>query len=91
MFQVQIEEEYIQEILQEAINAKVDVISKELVFWDMKELQRRTRMSVHTIKEQFFYVEDFPKAKVGSKWYFPAKETEEFLLRWLDAKRSSRY
>lgn len=87
MFQVHINENYIKELLQEAINAKLDSVSQELVFWDMKELQRRTRMSVNTMKDHFFYDEDFPKAKVGNKWYFPATETEDFLLKWLSTKR----
>lgn len=80
MFQVHINENYIKELLQEAINAKLDSVSQELVFWDMKELQRRTRMSVNTMKEHFFYDEDFPKAKVGNKCIFQRQKLKIFYL-----------
>lgn len=52
-------------------------------FWDTKELKRRTCMSWSFIQEQFFFDPRFPKFKVNSKWLFPAKEAEEFLLKWI--------
>lgn len=54
-------------------------------FWDIKELERQTCMSKSAILERFFYDERFAKIrfKIGQKWYFPANETEEFLLMWL--------
>lgn len=41
-------------------------------------------MSWNTIQENFFYDPRFPKHKIGSKWYYPAKEAEEFLLVWFE-------
>ncbi|MBP1905298.1 hypothetical protein J2Z32_001926 [Paenibacillus turicensis] len=55
----------------------------ELVFWDSKELMKRTCMSWNFIQEQFFYDPRFKKKKVNSKWLFPARETREFLELWL--------
>jgi hypothetical protein len=50
----------------------------------MKELCRQTCMSENNIKEKFFYDPRFQKYKVGGKWLFPAKETEHFLLTWIN-------
>lgn len=86
IIQIQVDEEIIKDMLQAAIDKKLSELDKELVFWDSKELRRRTCLSWNTIQEQFFHNPEFPKAKVGSKWLFPAKETEEFLLNWLKGK-----
>ncbi|MEV2909245.1 group-specific protein [Paenibacillus larvae] len=83
MIQVQVDEKEIKKLCVEAISSYLDKLNKELVFWDSSELKRRTCMSWNTILYNFFHRPDFPKVKVGGKWYFPAKETEEFLLAWL--------
>lgn len=56
---------------------------KTRTLWDMKELCRQVSMSENTVKEKFFYEKGFPKYRVGGKWYMIAKETEEFLIRWI--------
>ncbi|SCM00677.1 Group-specific protein [Bacillus cytotoxicus] len=43
-------------------------------------------MSWNTIQDQFFFDPRFPKFKVGQKWYFPAKQTQKFLLEWAEEK-----
>lgn len=66
---------------------KMDLALKEaevdLVFWDSPELKRRTCMSWNFIQQQFFFDPRFPKRKIGAKWYFPARETREFLEKWI--------
>lgn len=62
------------------IDEKLKEIDSELVFWDTKELMRRTCMCWNTIQKEFFFDKHFPKRKIGSKWYFPASETKQFLL-----------
>lgn len=83
MLQVQVNEMEARQLYLEAINKKVESLDLELVYWDSNELKRRTCMSWNTIQEYFFHDKDFPKAKVGGKWYYPAKEVELFLRKWL--------
>jgi hypothetical protein len=83
MLKLQIDEAQVREEVRRRVADLVKEADAELVFWDRKELMRRTCMSWNFIQEQFFFDPRFPKHKVGSKWYFPARETREFLLKWL--------
>ncbi|GGJ61751.1 group-specific protein [Virgibacillus salexigens] len=87
MLQVQVDEEEVRRLYQKAIKKKVEEVSHDLVFWDTKELKRRTCLSWNTIQDTFFFDERFPKMKVGSKWLFPARETEKFLNEWMDERK----
>lgn len=86
MLQIKIDEKRIKEMLREELKLHLNQLEQQIVFWDMKELQRQTNMSINTIKDTFFYDERFKqiKRKVGQKWYFPAEETKRFLLTWLN-------
>jgi hypothetical protein len=84
MLTVQIDETEVKQLARERIAELVKEVDAEYVFWDAKELMRRTCMSWNFIQQQFFFDSRFPKRKVGNKWYFPARETREFLIRWLD-------
>lgn len=83
MIQVKLDEDYIEKKFQEELKTRLDRLQYEKTFWDMNELCKQTNMSVNTIKDNFFYDDDFPKHKVGGKWYFPSEETREFLLEWI--------
>jgi len=83
MLKIQVDEEAIKQLYEEAINERLKKLDKELVFWDSKELKRRTCMRWNTIQNTFFWEEDFPKVKIGGKWYFPADEAKGFLNKWL--------
>lgn len=85
---VSIDKAEMEHLVQKEIKAQIQEINSELVFWDLKELCRRTCMSKPFILEHFFHHPDFPKFKIGSKWWMPAKETEAFLLNWI--KKQSR-
>ncbi|RKO63230.1 group-specific protein [Caldibacillus debilis] len=87
MLSIQIDEQEVKHILLEKLEEKIKEIDTELVFWDSKELMRRTCMSWNTIQKEFFFDPRFPKFKVGGKWYFPAQETKSFLLEWLKERR----
>ena len=80
---VQIDESAVQEQIRQRVKELVTEVEADLVFWDRKELMRRTNMSWNFIQEQFFFDSRFPKFKIGSKWYFPARETRDFLITWL--------
>ena len=86
MLTVQIDESAVREEVRRKIAELVKEVDAEMVFWDRKELMKRTCMSWNFIQEQFFFDPGFPKFKVGSKWYFPARETREFLEKWLREK-----
>nr|WP_084146982.1 group-specific protein [Paenibacillus wynnii] len=66
------------------IAEQVHEMDFEFVFWDSAELKKRTCMSWGTIQETFFFDPRFPKRKVGGKWYYPVRETREFLEQWLE-------
>lgn len=80
---VSIDKAEMERLVQKEIKAQIQEINADLIYWDIKELCRRTCMSRSFILEQFFYHPDFPKYKVGTKWLMPAKETEEYLSNWL--------
>lgn len=83
LYEIQFDENKIEEILLNEIKAKLKEIENRNTFWDMEELCRQTCMCSVSIKEKFFYDERFPKYKIGRKWYMPAKECENFLLQWI--------
>ncbi|AFC28362.1 hypothetical protein PM3016_1437 [Paenibacillus mucilaginosus 3016] len=83
MLKVQIDETEFQRLCRDRIADLVKEVEAELVFWDSAELKKRTCMSWNTIQELFFFDPRFPKRKIGSKWYFPARETRRFLEQWL--------
>lgn len=85
MFNVHIDQEQLLDMCKQSIEEKLEEVHQDLVLWDINELKRRTCMSVNTMKEKFFYDPDFPKFKVGNKWFFPAKETEAFLEKWAES------
>ncbi|CAJ1315961.1 Group-specific protein [Paenibacillus nuruki] len=86
---VQIDEHAIKTLCRETIENLVKEVDAEYVYWDTAELKKRTCMSWNTIQENFFFDNRFLKRKVGGKWYFPAKETREFLTKWLQEQPRS--
>lgn len=83
MFQVQVDEQLVLNIARDEIKAKLEKVESEFVFWDLKTLCEKTCMSRSFVLETFFFLPDFPRYKVGTKWLIPAKEASEFLLKWL--------
>lgn len=83
MLNIEIDQQEVRQLYLEKLAEKIKEVDVELVFWDANELKRRTCMSWNFIQEQFFFDPSFPKYKVGNKWYFPARETQQFLLNWL--------
>lgn len=82
--EIKVDEKEVRKLYLEGFEKQIKKVNAELTFWDTKELKRRTCMSLNTIHKEFFYDPRFPKYKLGGKWYFPAKKTEEFLLMWLE-------
>jgi phage pi2 protein 07 len=83
MLTVKIDETQVQQLCRERIAELVKEVDAEYVFWDTSELKKRTCMSWNFIQENFFFDPRFPKHKIGSKWYFPVRETRKFLEQWL--------
>lgn len=89
LVKVELDEFAVQEQIKTQISELIQGVDAEMVFWDRKELMRRTCMSWNSIQEHFFFDPDFPKAKIGAKWYFPARETREFLVTWLSKQKGA--
>ncbi|WP_068505909.1 group-specific protein [Paenibacillus kribbensis] len=83
MLNVKVDELEVIKLCREQVQKIVQDVEGEYVFWDSAELKKRTCMSWNFIQELFFYDPRFTKRKIGGKWYFPAKETREFLEAWL--------
>lgn len=83
LISVNVNNEQIHDEIRTQIAALVKEADVELVFWSRSELMRRTGMSWNFIQQQFFFDPRFPRRKVGTKWYFPAKETRAFLEKWI--------
>lgn len=83
LISIDINKEVVRELYLSRLEEIIKEIDVELVYWDSKELMRRTCMSWNTIQKEFFYHPEFPKFKKGGKWYFDAQETKKFLIRWL--------
>ncbi|MFD2638359.1 group-specific protein [Piscibacillus salipiscarius] len=84
MLEVKVDGKVVEELAQEEIRKRLKNAEFDLVLWDKHELTRRTCMSWSTIQKLFFHNPEFPKKKIGGKWYFPAKKTTQFLLEWLE-------
>ncbi|RIJ63125.1 helix-turn-helix domain-containing protein [Rummeliibacillus sp. POC4] len=82
MFQVQIDEQHVDEVLRNEIQKRLNEVQVKYTYWDMKDLCEQVKLCETTIKETFFYDKRFPKFKVGRKWLFPAEEAKQFLLQW---------
>lgn len=89
MLTVNVDEAEVRELCKQKIAELIKEADAELVFWDANELKRRTCMSWNFIQQECFFDPRFPKFKVGSKWYFPARETRSFLERWLQEQATS--
>jgi hypothetical protein len=83
LLRIQIDQQEVRELYLKKLEDKIKEVDVELVFWDAKELMRRTGMSWNTIQTEFFFDPRFKKHKVGAKWRFPADDTKRFLLQWL--------
>lgn len=83
MLNIDINEQMVEQRFLEELRKRLDEVERRCTFWDMKELCRQTNMSETFIRDTFFYDPRFPKYRVGKKWLFPAKEAEEFLIKWL--------
>ena len=83
MLSIQVDDQEVRTLYLEKLEERIKEIDAEMIFWDRKELCRRTCMSWNTIQKEFFFDERFQKQKVGNKWYFPAEEAKKFLLQWL--------
>ncbi|MDF2790127.1 MAG: hypothetical protein K0S80_3225 [Neobacillus sp.] len=87
MVSVEIDESETRELFLQKVEEHLKKIDGELVYWDSKELCKRTCMSWGTVQNTFFRDDRLKKYKIGQKWYFPARETRIFLLKWLDEQR----
>lgn len=90
MIEVKVDPDHIDQLAREQIEEHIKNIDAEMVYWDTNELKRRTCMSWQSIQLSFFHHPEFPKFKIGQKWYFPAAEARSFLLKWIREQEGSK-
>jgi hypothetical protein len=83
MLNIQIDQSFVEDELKKEIQKRLDKLDKAFVLWDVKELMKQTNMSLNFMKDHFFYHPNFPKYRIGAKWYFPSEEATAFILNWL--------
>lgn len=83
MFEMKFNEAAAEELFLLELKKRLEQVERRLTFWDMDELCKQTCMSVNNIKDKFFYNPDFPKYRIGGKWYMPAEKTEKWLIDWI--------
>ncbi|KYG89034.1 hypothetical protein A0U40_13485 [[Bacillus] sp. KCTC 13219] len=82
---VEIAREEIREQLNiEGIRRELKDVENDFVFWDIKKLCEKTCMSRSFVYSTFFWLEDFPKKKIGGKWMMSPKKVAAYLETWLD-------
>ncbi|MFY0330470.1 group-specific protein [Bacillus sp. YIM B13410] len=84
VIEVKIDKEEVRKIYLEELEKHLKKLDNELLFWNTKELERQTNMCMNTMQKEFFFDENFPKRKIGNKWYYPAAQTKKFLLEWIN-------
>ncbi|WP_419893619.1 DUF771 domain-containing protein [Oceanobacillus kimchii] len=84
MIEVKLDENEVRRMYTQKLEDHLKQLDNEMLFWDTKELEKRTNMCMNTIKSEFFYDPEFPKHKIGNKWYYPAEKTKQFLLSWIE-------
>jgi hypothetical protein len=89
MINLEVDDQELKKIFREKLDQKINELDTDLIFWDRKELMRRTCLSWNNIQEKFFFDPRFPKYKVGQKWIFPAQKTKDFLLQWITEQRTN--
>lgn len=82
---VDIDKDALEKIIVKNIQAHLNNIDNEKIFYTMDNLQNITGMSKGFIEQRFFHDSRFVKLrrKVGRKWLFPVKETRDFLNKWI--------
>ena len=85
-FNITLNEEELNKLITKLVHNHLDKLDAQVTYWDTKELKKQTNMSWNTIQENFFHDPRLPKRKIGGKWYYPAKQTREFLETWIMEK-----
>lgn len=80
---IEVDQEVIKKLAIQEVREAVNQIEHDLLWWDVHELCRRTSMSMSHLQRYVLHLPDLPRYRIGKKWFFPAKETEAFLLDWL--------
>ncbi|MFS0672035.1 group-specific protein [Ornithinibacillus sp. 179-J 7C1 HS] len=86
MIEIKLDEREVKKIYAEQLEEHFNKLDNEMLFWDSKTLEEKTNLCMNTIKKEFFYDPNFPKHKIGNKWYYPAAKTKQFLLDWIEKK-----
>ncbi|MBQ6459529.1 MAG: group-specific protein [Exiguobacterium sp.] len=83
MLQIHIDENEILDIAKAQIRQHIEQTHADVFLWDIEELCRQTNLSKSFILKSFFYEEDFPKYRAGTKWLMVGEEVRAFLKDWL--------
>lgn len=85
VLKLEIDKQKLEENILKEIKSKIKEYQLTKVFYSLEDLSYITSFSIGHIRNTFFKDKRFKKIrrKVGRKWVFPVKETNEFLKIWI--------
>ena len=78
MINVQVDENTVNQMLEQAINERVDELAKQKYFLNMKELSEYVNLSIPVIHDRLI-LNDLPHYRMGTKYLFKRSEVDAFL------------
>jgi len=91
VIEININEKALENEIIKQINNKIEEFDKNKLFYSLDDLVRITTFSKGHIMNTFFNDYRFKKIRkrVGRKWVFPLKETNDFLKIWISEQPNS--
>lgn len=78
MLDIQIDEKHVNELLERAINERVEELAKEKYFITMQELSEYVNLSIPVIQDRLI-LNGLPHYKQGTKYLFRKQDVDRFL------------
>lgn len=85
-----IDEKIVRDMLQQAIDQKVEELAQEKVLWTIADLCKVTSLSQATVYRLFVHDPNFPKVRIGNMWRFPVGPTKAYIEQWAEEKETKR-
>ncbi|WP_429823157.1 hypothetical protein [Brevibacillus laterosporus] len=91
MITVQVDENEVRKVYLDQLKEKIAEVDVELVFWDRKELLRKTCMCWNSIQKSSFLIHDSQNTKSDPNGIFPRKKLGSFYCNGYQKKINIKY